>query len=488
MRSFAIALLGLLLLAAPARAGEWVAGDLHVHTTYSHDSYGGPGDDNTGPDEAYTLGHSVTSQFAIAASRGLQYMAITDHNDIRSQSDPGFGAFGVIPVPAYENSLRGHAQMLGAHRLYANGDGSAAAVSRLAAALRADGGVFQVNHPIDPLWALGYAVTPDTVEAWNLPWYYQPPFPAASDNDRALSYWQGWLDRGDHVGVTGGSDNHWVSTTALQGAGQPTTWVFVRARTVAGILEGLRAGRTFVSHEPPAYGGQQLFLEGDRDGDGHFESMVGDTLPAGATLRVRATGAVGATVRVVTDHGAEAFPPMVVTSNAFEHRFKVPSTATWAHAQLYGEDGQSQRGCNAVVGADGSQLTTYCSNRIAMLALSSAVYLARSQTGAVVSGTAHAGGASLVAPSVTRVGSGCLRRPFRAYVTGARVVRVRFRIDHGAWRTVRRRDRRGRFVIVVDTRGLSRGRHRIDARAVTRSRRGRAPHVRRLRVSFRLCG
>src|SRR6266550_9285638 len=99
MRSLTIAVLALVAFAAPARAGEWVAGDLHVHTTYSHDSYGGPGDDNTGPDEAYTLGHSVTSQFAIAASRGLQYLAITDHNDIRSQSDPGFGSCGVIPVP-----------------------------------------------------------------------------------------------------------------------------------------------------------------------------------------------------------------------------------------------------------------------------------------------------------------------------------------------------------------------------------------------------
>ena len=102
--------------AAPAQAieGEWLAGDLHVHTTYSHDSYGGPSDDNTGPEELYTLGWSVEEQFTHAFTRGLDFLAITDHEDIRSQAEPGFGANGVIPLPGYENSFSGHAQMLGA--------------------------------------------------------------------------------------------------------------------------------------------------------------------------------------------------------------------------------------------------------------------------------------------------------------------------------------------------------------------------------------
>src|SRR3954467_5012751 len=206
--------LGVLALPGAANAGRWVAGDLHVHTTYSHDTYGGPTDDNTGPEDLFTLGHTVTDDFAIARTRGLDYMAITDHMDVRSQSDPGFGTSGVLGIPGYENSLNGHAQMLGATHVFDNGDKSTAAVLGLEEALHAEGGLLQANHPNDPRWGYGYDVPVDTVEVWNLPWYYQPPLPSSSNNTWALHYWEGWLDRGAHVAATGGRDSHWASTTA----------------------------------------------------------------------------------------------------------------------------------------------------------------------------------------------------------------------------------------------------------------------------------
>ena len=95
----ALAAAFLAFAAAPAHAGEWLAGDFHVHTTYSHDSYGGPTDDNTGPEDAYVFGFPVMGDFALAAERGMDFLAITHHNDVRSQRDPGFGQFGVIGVP-----------------------------------------------------------------------------------------------------------------------------------------------------------------------------------------------------------------------------------------------------------------------------------------------------------------------------------------------------------------------------------------------------
>src|SRR4051812_45575994 len=114
MRALVLALAALLLAAAPASAAEWLAGDLHVHTCYSHDVWCGLDDDNTPPEDFYTFGHGVADEFTLASLRGMDYLAITDHGDVRSQSDPGFGTSGVIGVPGYENSLKGHGQMLGA--------------------------------------------------------------------------------------------------------------------------------------------------------------------------------------------------------------------------------------------------------------------------------------------------------------------------------------------------------------------------------------
>lgn len=361
---------------APAATGEWLAGDLHAHTTYSHDSYGGPEDDNTGLEEGYTLGHTVGSHFTVAAARGLDFLAITDHNDVRSQSDPAWGSLGVIGLPAYENSLDGHAQMLGATTVYDHGS-SASEVAALADRIRADGGAFQINHPGsggdgDLDWSYGYDVVPDAVEVWNISRLHQPPLPSASSNDEAVSYWEGWLDRGFRVAATGGSDNHYLATTAVQGVGQPTTHVFAADRSVAGILAGIRAGRTTISHQPPAHGGPQLFLEADGDGDGGFEAMVGDTVEPGAVLRVRAHRATGSFLRVVTDGGRlEAEVP--VLGPEWEHEFTVPSDRTWVRVELFAPDLAPMRAAlcpDAVAGT-----TTYCRDQLLVTALTSALFL-----------------------------------------------------------------------------------------------------------------
>ena len=131
---------------------------------------------------------------------------------------------------------------------------------------------------------------PDTIEIWNIQHYFQPPLPSAPSNAAAIQFWECWLDRGAHIGATGGSDSHWLSTSLFQGPGNPTTWVHTASRSTAGILAALRLGRTSVGLVPPALGGGPLLLEADADGDGIYEALTGDTVPPGSSMRVRSAG------------------------------------------------------------------------------------------------------------------------------------------------------------------------------------------------------
>ena len=376
--------------AEAAPSCEWMAGDLHVHTTHSHDSWGGPEDDNTGPDEFYTFGWGVGDEGRLAASRGLDYVAITDHNDIRSQAEFGdISQYGVIPIPSYENSLAGHVQMHGATKLYDNGARTLADVERIADELRANGGVFQVNHPADGEWveAYGYGFVPDAIEVWNIGvWAYEPPMPATNDHEYPLRFYDDFLKMGHQIAATGGSDSHWRSTTAAQGVGQPTTWICAETSDVPGLLDGIEAGRTTISHQPPAYSRTFAELSADGNGDGNFEAMLGDTVPRGSAIQATVTEAPGATLRLVTDKGSQE---VTVDAYEFSHVFSVPADALFARAEVFYEDGREQRSeqqavCDALEGflqlfGDDNPLddrVAYCQARLAVVALTSPIYFA----------------------------------------------------------------------------------------------------------------
>jgi hypothetical protein len=267
--------------------------------------------------------------------------------------------------------------MLGATHVLDKGDSSAAAVNAMAQALRAEGGAFQVNHPADGItepfdscddtaaldWQYGYDVQPDTIEVWNV----------TSSAQVAERYWECWLERGARVAATGASDSHWLSTVAVQGVGNPTTWVFAADRTREAVLGAIRAGRTTISRVPPGQGGGPFLLEADSDGDGVFESVVGDRVPPGSQMRVRASGQPAAGLVKVRANGATLVDEVPLGPDG-ELRFRAPDEDGWVRATLHLAPGESQGapGCEP----NGAPITT-CAYDYALAGLTSPIYLGR---------------------------------------------------------------------------------------------------------------
>ena len=394
-----------------ATAGFWIPGDLHVHTIYGHDTCITPTTawDPSSTDRSatrscqdpYTVGYPPAQRLQEALDRGLGFVAITDHNNVVNQGDPDELAWrqahpDFVYLPAYENSQPGHVQMLGATACYGNdgridgstiecdqavADKSGPGETALANGLRADGGVFQVNHPSDGNWprTFGYSVVPDTVEVWNIgPWAYQHPFPASNDNNFSLQWYDGFLRQPGlpEIGVTGGADTHWVTTDAIQGVGDPTTWVYVTDRSLKGVLDGLRAHHTFVSALPPSEQGPQLYLEADRGNDGSYDAIAGDEVsPDTTAFRVRTVGAVpGSVLRIVTDSGSVEVPLGASTSYDFTPgKAGIPAASIYVRAELLAPDSREQRttACDPVVGSQ----TTACRDDLGMESLSSPIFI-----------------------------------------------------------------------------------------------------------------
>ena len=335
-----------LALAAPAGAAEWLAGDGHVHTCYSGDAWCGPGMDDDPIDEElafYSLGGSVAARFGEASVKGLDFLVISDHNDIRAIRDAAFGSAGVTGVRAYEASLSGgHAQMLGVPRIYERGNGTAQATAAMADEVRSDGGVFQANHPAyrlvgQPLgscaeaagprmhWAYAYTVLPDTIEVWNATTLLRP----------SEYYWECWLQRGARIGALAGSDSHGANHLNIA---LPTTWVYAKSASEADVLAAIRAGRTTLSRVGPRQGAVQLLLEADRDRNGSFESMIGDSVSPGTPMRARAVGAPGAAFLSVRANGRPLQDDRVLQPGQ-ESRFPAPAQPGWVRATLYLDGG-----------------------------------------------------------------------------------------------------------------------------------------------------
>jgi hypothetical protein len=264
---------------SPAISGRpgWYPGDLHAHTEHS-DAKG-----------------AIADLVKAAQARGLQFVAVTDHNTVShhahlaTHNTPDF-----LLIPGQEiTTYYGHANAWGAgwqeFRLR-----TADEMRRVREAVRAAGGLFSINHPKKNEWQYEM-FDADCLEVWQMPWFL--------GNHESLALWERLLRQGQRIVAVGGSDRHqppFAGELGMYDVGAPTTWVYAQELSERGVLEGLRAGRVFISE---GIQGPRIYLEADGDGDGQYEAMMGDalSLPAGREIawRCRVEGGKGQLLHLV---------------------------------------------------------------------------------------------------------------------------------------------------------------------------------------------
>jgi PHP domain len=205
----------------PAAAGRrWLAGDLHAHTVHSDG------------------GATVPELARLAVERGLDFLAVTDHNTVSHHAElaPAAARYGITLLPGQEVTTdAGHANVLGDVGWVDFRDRP----DDWLAHARQRGGIMSVNHPIagHVSWLHAMHGRPPLVEVWHWSWLDQRW-------TTPLAWWLAW----DPAAIpVGGSDWHRPGPHASLGS--PTTWVECEGTGPDAVLDGLRAGRVALSAE-----------------------------------------------------------------------------------------------------------------------------------------------------------------------------------------------------------------------------------------------
>ena len=305
---------------SPLRDGPaWYRGDLHMHTGHS---------DGTCPSQT---GKSVPCPVFVTAEaavrRGLDFIAITDHNttshyDAIRELQPYFDKLLFLPGREV-TTFQGHANIFGITRFvdYRTGTPGVPDINTVAREVRRLGGMISINHPNAPSGEIcmgcGWLVNPpadlhlfSAIEAIN--------GGAMRGPYSGISYWEKQLQDGYRIPAIGGSDNHHGDWPVSHpgSVGIPTTVVYAQDLSVPAILNGIRSGHVFID----LTGSHNRMLEMTAAAPGKPAAMMGDTLQAlsGSVLQVTVhmVGCSGWTLKMSdNDHENPALPSHVLSQD-----------------------------------------------------------------------------------------------------------------------------------------------------------------------------
>ncbi|MET0272770.1 MAG: CehA/McbA family metallohydrolase [Phenylobacterium sp.] len=293
--------------AVPVKATPgWYRGDLHMHTGHS--------DGSCASHRGAKVPCPVFKTLEAASARGLDFIAVTDHN-ATSQNEalrelaPWFDDLLLIPGREV-TTFYGHANVFGpvAPLDFQLGSKRSPTLAAIQAEVEKAGGLFSINHPGLPsgeaCMGCGW-VTTDTdftrIQAIEVVNGGSLSLPGGAEGPLGgLKFWEARLDAGLRITAIGGSDNHdaTLDPTKPGAVGMPTTVVYAAELSQPAILAAIRAGHVFVD----LTGSRDRRLEVTATSGGRTAEM-GDAIaaPAGQplTITIRVANAAGGSLSLV---------------------------------------------------------------------------------------------------------------------------------------------------------------------------------------------
>ncbi|MEP7200124.1 MAG: CehA/McbA family metallohydrolase, partial [Chloroflexota bacterium] len=291
-------------LQSPPSTPQWYRGDLQSHTHHS---------DGKG---------SLATLIATARARGLDFLAVTDHNTIshvreftREQTSD------LLLIPATEvTTYYGHMNVWGVREWLDFRCRDAATMRRIIAEAHRRGCLASVNHPKTggPPWEYGDDLEFDCIEVWQAPWPFY--------NVESFAWWESLLRQGRRIVAVGGSDYH-QPVNVMEGnphlLGHPTTWVYAAELSVDSILHAIRHGHVFISADVD---GPRMEMTATDDDQTY---QMGDAVESRATtcdVTLRADGALGCHARLIADGTVVAELP--IDAAKWSHTWRDAQRAT----------------------------------------------------------------------------------------------------------------------------------------------------------------
>lgn len=237
-------------LRVPIRnAPGWYRGDLHLHTAHS--------DGSCASQSGLKVPCPVFLTLEAAARRGLDFIAITDHNttshyDAMRELAPYFDQLLLLPGREI-TTFHGHANVFGTEEFLDFRVGSPAVpdVNALLQRAQALGALVSLNHPGAPTGELcmGCGWNPAPAADMTLVQAVEAVNSGAEEGRYAgTPFWERELNLGYRLTAIGGSDNHDAKRPLdkVGSVGSPTTVVYASELSPVAVLAGIRAGHVFI--------------------------------------------------------------------------------------------------------------------------------------------------------------------------------------------------------------------------------------------------